>query len=93
MAQETVKTGQRRRTSAIASSFARFVCCGLARRQIFVRRPVTVIYRDENFAVLADDESVFEGTPVAYSGGYQLQLALLNRASGPVGHSHAGHSH
>ncbi len=59
----------------------------------FVRRSVTVLFRDEDFAVLADDQSIFEGTPVATSGAYQLQLALRNRASGPVGGSHAGHSH
>ena len=33
---------------------------------------------------------------IAMSGAYQLQLSLLNRASGPVQHSHGGgatHAH
>lgn len=58
----------------------------------FIRRPVTVLHQGEDDVVLADDGSVFEGDFVATSGAYQLQLALLNRASGPVD-PHAGHSH
>ncbi len=60
---------------------------------IFVRRPVSVLYQDEERVVLNDDGSVFEGMSVAMNGAYQLQLALLNRASGPVQHDHGGGAH
>jgi len=62
----------------------------------FVRRSVTVLFRDQDNVVLGDSERVFEGTPLAMTGAYQLQLALRNRSSGPAaghGHSHAGHAH
>ena len=60
---------------------------------IFVRRPVTVRYRDDKVAVLSDEDDILEGASLATSGAYQLQLSLLNRSSGPVEHSHGGGAH
>ena len=58
----------------------------------FIRRPVTIEYRDHQNVVLGSRSRIYEGDAIAISGAYQLQLALLNRASGPVD-PHAGHSH
>ncbi|MCH7687229.1 MAG: efflux RND transporter periplasmic adaptor subunit [Planctomycetes bacterium] len=58
----------------------------------FLRRPVTIEYRDHQNVVLGAGSRIYEGDTIAISGAYQLQLALLNRASGPVD-PHAGHSH
>jgi cobalt-zinc-cadmium efflux system membrane fusion protein len=58
----------------------------------FVRTPVHVEYRDERFAVLANDDAIREGQVIAMSGGQQLQFALANKASGGVD-PHAGHNH
>ncbi len=58
----------------------------------FVRRPVHVRYRTPQVAVLANDGSVFAGDLIAVSGAQQLQIALKNKASGPID-PHAGHSH
>jgi multidrug efflux pump subunit AcrA (membrane-fusion protein) len=49
-----------------------------------VRRPVTVAYRDANVVVIDEDDNWLEGASLAMTGAYQLQLALLNRAAGPV---------
>ncbi len=59
----------------------------------FLRREVTVIYRDEEQCVLGEEVKTYEGKSIAMSAAYQLQLSLLNRARGPVENSHAGHSH
>ena len=58
----------------------------------FVRRPVTVLEQDQDFAVLKQTRSIAEGVRIAASGAYQLQLALQNRAAGPA-QAHHGHSH
>jgi multidrug efflux pump subunit AcrA (membrane-fusion protein) len=56
--------------------------------QFFVRRRVEIAGRDERRVVLAENQVVTDGMQLAMSGAYQLQLALLNRASGPVEHDH-----
>ena len=62
-----------------------------------VRRPITVLYRDEDRVVLSEQSTkIYENKSVALNGAYQLQLSLLNRSRGPVQHSHGGgaaHSH
>jgi cobalt-zinc-cadmium efflux system membrane fusion protein len=58
----------------------------------FLRRPVTIEYRDQRYVVLGADSRIYEGDTIATSGAYQLNLALLNRSSGPVD-PRAGHSH
>jgi len=58
----------------------------------FIRRPVRVLYRDEDFAVIEENRYVTAGVPIAMNGAYQLQLALLNKASDPAELSH-GHAH
>ena len=58
----------------------------------FDRRPVHVEYRDQLFAVIANDGSIYPGDTVAGSGAHQLQLAMKNR-SGGAADPHAGHSH
>jgi len=56
------------------------------------RVPVRVQYRDQDWAVIAADGSVFPGDLVAVSGAYQMHLALKNASGGAVD-PHAGHSH
>jgi cobalt-zinc-cadmium efflux system membrane fusion protein len=58
----------------------------------FLRRPVSIEYRGQRQVVLGAGSRIYEGDAIATSGAYQLQMALLNRASGPVD-PHAGHSH
>ncbi|MCA9270318.1 MAG: hypothetical protein KDA41_17675 [Planctomycetales bacterium] len=58
----------------------------------FVRRRVQVLHRDEDYAVLAEDRMITAGVPVAMSGAYQLQLALLNKSMDPAALAH-GHAH
>ena len=58
----------------------------------FLRRPVTIEYRDQRHVVLGAGSRIYAGDAIAISGAYQLQLALLNRSSGPVD-PHHGHSH
>lgn len=58
----------------------------------FEPRPVHVEFRDQRFAVLANDGSVFSGDVIAAKGAYQMHLALQNQAGGGVD-PHAGHSH
>ena len=48
----------------------------------FDRRPVHVEYRDQVWAVIANDGSIFPGDVVAKSGAFQLQTALKNKAGG-----------
>lgn len=56
------------------------------------RVPVSVVYEDSRFAVLADDGSLFPDDPIAMNEAYQLNLALRKAQGGGVD-LHAGHSH
>lgn len=58
----------------------------------FDRRPVHVEYRDQAWAVIAIDGSIFPGDIVAESGAFQLQTALKSKAGGGID-PHAGHNH
>jgi len=58
----------------------------------FDRRPVHVEYRDQIWAVIANDGSLFPGDIVAKSGAFQLQTAMKNKAGGAID-PHAGHTH
>lgn len=58
----------------------------------FDRRPVRVLYRDQNKVVIADDGSIVPGDRVALTGAHQMQMALKNKAGGGVD-PHAGHNH
>jgi multidrug efflux pump subunit AcrA (membrane-fusion protein) len=58
----------------------------------FDRRPVHVEYRDQVWAVIANDGSIFPGDVVAKSGAFQLQTAMKNKAGGAID-PHAGHNH
>jgi multidrug efflux pump subunit AcrA (membrane-fusion protein) len=58
----------------------------------FDRRPVHVEYRDQVWAVIANDGSIFPGDVVAKSGAFQLQAAIKNKSGGAVD-PHAGHNH
>jgi multidrug efflux pump subunit AcrA (membrane-fusion protein) len=58
----------------------------------FVRRPVQILERDENFVVIAQNRFVQPGVKIALNGAFQLQLALLNKAMDPAALAH-GHSH
>ena len=57
----------------------------------FLRVPVHERFRDRNSVVIADDGSLFESDVVAFSGAYQMQLALKNTVT-PVVSAH-GHPH
>lgn len=56
------------------------------------RRTVHVEYRDAQWAVIANDGSLFADEYVAVSSAQQLQLALKNKAGGGID-PHAGHNH
>jgi biotin carboxyl carrier protein len=58
----------------------------------FDRKPVHVEYRDQRWAVLGNDGSLFPGDIVASSGAYQMHLAMKNKAGGGID-PHAGHNH
>lgn len=58
----------------------------------FDRKPVHVEYRDQRWAVIESDGSLFPGDVVATSGAYQMHLAMKNKAGGGVD-PHAGHHH
>lgn len=58
----------------------------------FERVPVHVEHRDQRFAVVENDGTLFPGDIVAASGAYQMHLALKNKAGGGVD-PHAGHNH
>lgn len=58
----------------------------------FDRVPVHVIYRDQAYAVIKNDGSVFPGDVVARRGAHQLQMALKNKSGGGAD-PHAGHNH
>ena len=58
----------------------------------FCRRPVHVEYRDQRWAVIEADGTLFPGDVVAAEGAYQIHLALKNKAGGGPD-PHAGHHH
>jgi len=58
----------------------------------FRRRPVHVEYRDQRWAVIETDGTLFPGDVVAAEGAYQIHLALKNKAGGGPD-PHAGHHH
>ncbi|GAB4137581.1 MAG: hypothetical protein Tsb009_05230 [Planctomycetaceae bacterium] len=58
----------------------------------FVRRAVSVKYRDQFEVVLDYDGSISPGDRVAMNSAHQLLIALKNQAGGAVD-PHAGHSH
>jgi multidrug efflux pump subunit AcrA (membrane-fusion protein) len=58
----------------------------------FDRKPVHVEYRDQRWAVIASDGTLFPGDAVAASGAYQMHLAMKNKVGGGVD-PHAGHNH
>lgn len=58
----------------------------------FDRRPVHVEYRDQFWAVIANDGSLFPGDYIAFTGAHQMEIALKNKAGGGVD-PHAGHHH
>lgn len=58
----------------------------------FDRRPVHVEYRDQVWAVIANDGSLFPGDIVAKAGAFQLQTAMKNKSGGAID-PHAGHNH
>jgi len=58
----------------------------------FDRRPVHVEYRDQRFAVIENDGTLFPGDVLAGKGAYQIHLDLKNKAGGGVD-PHAGHHH
>ena len=63
----------------------------------FDLRPVHVEYRDQLWAVIENDGTLFPGDVVAASGAYQMHLALKNKAGGGGGgddeQKHVGCSH
>jgi cobalt-zinc-cadmium efflux system membrane fusion protein len=58
----------------------------------FERKPVYVEYRDQRWAVLSNDGSVFPDDAIVVAGAYQMHLALKNKSGGGVD-PHAGHGH
>ena len=58
----------------------------------FERRSVHVEYRDQRFAVIESDGTLFPGDKVAARGAYQIHLALKKKAGGGPD-PHAGHHH
>lgn len=58
----------------------------------FDRIAVHVIYRDQSYAVIKNDGSIFPGDVVARRGAHQLQMAIKNKSGGGVD-PHAGHNH
>lgn len=58
----------------------------------FDRKPVHVEYRDQRWAVIENDGTLYPGDVVAVSGAYQMHLAMKNKAGGGVD-PHAGHHH
>ncbi|MDZ7619702.1 MAG: efflux RND transporter periplasmic adaptor subunit [Patescibacteria group bacterium] len=64
----------------------------LQRGNRFERTNVHVEHRDAQWAVLANDGSLFPGDLVAATGAYQIHLALKAKAGGGPD-PHAGHGH
>ncbi|MEN6404942.1 MAG: efflux RND transporter periplasmic adaptor subunit [Thermoguttaceae bacterium] len=58
----------------------------------FDRRAVHVEYRDQDWAVIANDGALRVGSTVAASAAHQVHLALKNKSGGGVD-PHAGHNH
>jgi multidrug efflux pump subunit AcrA (membrane-fusion protein) len=58
----------------------------------FERRSVHVEYRDQRYAVIESDGTLFPGDKVAARGAYQIHLDLKRRAGGGPD-PHAGHHH
>ncbi len=58
----------------------------------FDRISVQVIYRDQAYAVIKNDGSLFPGDIVAQRGAHQLQMAIKNKSGGGAD-PHAGHNH
>lgn len=58
----------------------------------FVRVAVHVEYRDQRWAVIESDGTLFPGDVVAAAGAYQIHLAMKNKAGAGVD-PHAGHHH
>jgi multidrug efflux pump subunit AcrA (membrane-fusion protein) len=58
----------------------------------FDRRPVHVEHRDQLWAVIANDGTLFPGEYVAVNAAQQLQQALKNKSGGAID-PHAGHNH
>jgi multidrug efflux pump subunit AcrA (membrane-fusion protein) len=58
----------------------------------FDRRTVRVEYRDQDFAVIANDGSLELGKMVIVSGTYQVHLSMKNKTGGGSD-PHAGHNH
>lgn len=58
----------------------------------FDRREVRVEYRDQDWAVIANDGALRIGTMVAAAAAHQVHLALKNKSGGGVD-PHAGHNH
>jgi multidrug efflux pump subunit AcrA (membrane-fusion protein) len=62
------------------------------RGDLFERRSVHLLYRDQTSAVLANDGTLTPGQPIALSAAHQLQMALENKSSqDPT--AHVGHTH
>lgn len=58
----------------------------------FARQPVHVEHRDQRWAVIEADGTLFPGDTVAVQGAYQIHLALKSKAGGGPD-PHAGHNH
>ncbi|MDA1012820.1 MAG: HlyD family efflux transporter periplasmic adaptor subunit [Planctomycetota bacterium] len=58
----------------------------------FDRKPVHVEHRDQKWAVIANDGSLFPRDAVAMTGAHLMQVALKNKAGGAPD-PHAGHNH
>jgi membrane fusion protein, heavy metal efflux system len=56
------------------------------------RRAVHVEYRDQQWAVIANDGAIAPGDQIAASAAHQMQMALRNKSGGAVD-PHAGHNH
>jgi membrane fusion protein, heavy metal efflux system len=59
---------------------------------IFKQTPVHVEYRNRESVVIQNDGSLKLGWKVAFTGAYQINIALKNKAGGGVD-PHAGHTH
>ena len=58
----------------------------------FDRIPVHVEYRNQRWAVLDNDGSLFPGDVIAATGAFQMHLAMKNKVGSGVD-PHAGHNH
>lgn len=58
----------------------------------FDQVPVSVKYRDQISAVIANDGTLFPGDKIAARGAYEMHLTLKNQSGGGVD-PHAGHNH